>query len=267
MKPRLQAGLNSGAENPQRLILASQRARHGGSHGGGSIIGEVPLIVEQRQRLAGFRGTQHHHAAAGGKSFVAVRGKRPSHLQNEIFAAAPVAGLHVDLRVALRAVGIAKRQMHRHRHIALPARVGDQRLAHQCDYFRNHFLRIEHRFELRLANHLHARKILSITFIPTFPPVSTITVGESSVTLPASTAATAAAEDGSIRYWWLASIQRTASSISLSVKCAIADTFLASISKGRRPSPPSMPPADVSAAGSRMHAAPRSSDSCNPGDS
>src|SRR5580658_9989902 len=124
--------------------------------------------------------------------------------------------------------------MHRHRRIALATRVRDQRLAHQ----RDHFLRIEYCFQLCLANHLHARKILSITFIPTFLPVKTITVGESSVTLPARTTATAAAEDGSIRYWWLASIQRTASSISLSDRCAIAETFLARISKGRRPSPP-----------------------------
>src|SRR5579872_3576968 len=165
-----------------------------------------------------------------------------------MFSAAPIARLDVHLA----AVHV---QMHGHGRIAFAARLSDQRFAHAIDDGEV----VDARSNLVQRQDLH--RILFTVSALTLRPEMTTTAGSCSWPIfPVRQAATVTAAVGSIRYWWLASIQRTASRISSSETNATRVTSGPRTPKVSAPIPPSTPPAKVSTAGSRVIARPQSRD-------
>ena len=106
---RLQARLNAGAEDAEDAIAAAELAGDQCGHGGGAHVGEMPGVGQEGHGFAGFRRGEEHHAVAGRQAAREVAGKSAGDLQREIFAAAAIAGLHVDLAVPgaiARCIGI-----------------------------------------------------------------------------------------------------------------------------------------------------------------
>jgi hypothetical protein len=124
----LQARLYAGAEDAQHAIAAAELARHQRGNGGGTHVGEMPGVGQEGHGFAGFRRRQHHHPVTYRHAARQVAGKRRGDLEREIFSAAAIAGFHVDL-----GVNGCDPQVHRHRHVALAAGIGDDRLAHAGD--------------------------------------------------------------------------------------------------------------------------------------
>jgi hypothetical protein len=93
----------------------------------------VAVIGQQRDGLAGLGGGQQHHAVTGGEAARHVTREAGGELQGEIPATAAIAGLHVDFGLLCGDI-----EMHGHGGVALAARLGDERVAHQRDDFGIH---------------------------------------------------------------------------------------------------------------------------------
>ena len=113
---------------PSDAVAAAEFAGYQGGNGGGPHVGEMPGVGQEGDGLAGFRRGEQHHAVAHREAAREVAGKGGGDLEREIFSAAAVAGLHVDLGILRRDV-----EVHGHRHIALAARPGGDGIAHAVD--------------------------------------------------------------------------------------------------------------------------------------
>ena len=124
----LQARLNAGAEDAEDAIAAAEFAGDQRGNGGGAHVGEMSGVGQEGHGFAGFGRGEQHHAVAHRQAAREVAGKGGGDLEREIFAAAAVAGFHVNFGVIGRDV-----EVHGHRHVALAAGLGGDRVAHAVD--------------------------------------------------------------------------------------------------------------------------------------
>jgi hypothetical protein len=127
---RLQPRLDTGPNDADAAIAASELARSQRRRGGRAHVRKMPRVGQKRDRLARLRRGEQHHPVPHGQPALRIARKRRRDLQRKVFSAAPVAGLHVDFGGFRRDI-----EMHRHRGVAFRPRVRDQRIAHAVDDF------------------------------------------------------------------------------------------------------------------------------------